>query len=372
MRSGGEIAARTPEIAIGKDDPMPLEKRRHDNGIWYVTGTVSVWRDGKPHSIEVRRSTKTRDEAQADAIKRQIENEVAERNITGKEPAITFNQAATRYVNQGGEERFLAKPRAHLGGYRIDEITQGMIDDAALKSYVNSATRRRQFYAPLIAVLKANGIKQQFDRPKDGQKRTHFLLPDQAVALIEQISASRYANPWSPALATFLFGQGSRVGETLAIDGKADISLEHKYAILRDTKNGRERMVNLCPRVIAACSTIPNIGERGPLFLRYDGRPYEDRENRGYKLGFWTRAVGEIGLDCEIYTPHIARHSWATWFYSQTRDVVRLKAEGGWESNEWERYVKLAAPSIGTLAAKLGFSFTQENETRSNFADFLR
>lgn len=350
---------------------MPLETKCHPSGIWYVTGTVTVWRDGKPHSLQVRRSTKSRNEAQADAIKRQIENEVAERNITGKEPSITFSQAAARYVSQGGEERFLVKPRAELGAYRIDEITQTLIDDTALKSYANTATRRRQFYAPVIAVLKANGIKYQFDRPADGQKRTHFLMPNQAVSIIEQISASRYANPWSPALATFLFGQGSRVGETLAIDGKNDISLQHKYAILRDTKNGRERMVTLCPRVIAACSTIPNLGQKGPLFLRYDGRPYQERKNRGYKLGFWARAVAEVELDPAIFTPHVARHSWATWFYSQTRDVVRLKAEGGWESNEWERYVKLAAPSLGELAAKLNFSFVHQNEPRSNFADFL-
>ena len=352
---------------------MPLETRKHPNGVWYVHGTVTVWRGGEPHSIEIRRSTKTRNEAQADAIKRQIENEVAERNITGKEPALTFEQAAARYVKLGGEERFLAKPKLRLGPIRIDQITQAMLDDEALKSYPgSSATRRRQFYAPVIAVLRANGIRPQFERPEDSQRRTHFMRPDQAVALIDQIQVTRYKNYWTPALATFLFGQGSRVGETLAIDGKGDISLEHRYAILRDPKNGVERMVRLCPRVVAAVSLIPNLGQKGPLFLRYDGRPYRERKNRGYKLVFWSRAMDEIGLDPEIFTPHTARHSWATWFYSQTKDVVRLKAEGGWESDEWERDVKLAAPSLGTMAANFGFSFTEENEQRSNFAVFLR
>jgi integrase len=351
---------------------MSLELKRHDNGIFYVSGTVTIWRDGKSHSIEVRRSTKCRDERQADAVKRQIENEVAERNISNKEPAITFSQAAARYVRQGGEERFLEKPKAHLGTYRIDEITQTIIDDAGLKAYANTATRRRQFHAPVIAVLRSNGIRQVFDRPADGQKRTHFLKPDEAVHLIEQISASRYANPWSPALATFLFGQGSRVGETMAIDGKRDIDLDHKYAILRDTKNGKQRMITLCPRVIAAISVIPNYGQAGPLFLRYDGRPYDIPDDRGYNLKFWKRAVTDAGLDTKTITPHAARHSWATWFYSHTKDVVRLKAEGGWESEEWERYVKLAVPSMGKMAMKLGFLPKAENEGRSNFASFLR
>lgn len=339
---------------------MPLEiKRDRKSGIYYVRGTVVVWRGGEPQTEEVRRSTFTRDEAQAEAIKRQIENAVAERNITGREPALTFQQAAARYLNQGGEERFLAKPIAHLGAMRIDQITQQDIDDAGVKAYPNStATRRRQFHAPVLAVLNANGINARFKRPPDGQKRTIFMRPDQADKVLHTMLDTRWPNPWSPALATFLFGQGSRVGETLAIDGRDDISLDDRYAILRDTKNGRERMVTLCRRTIAAVSMIPNLGHKGPLFLRYDGRPYADRENRGFKLGFWISAVERAGLDSRVYTPHVARHSWATWFYSQTRDVVRLKAEGGWESGEWERYVKLAAPSLGDAAKRIGFDFT--------------
>ena len=121
---------------------MPLELKRHKNGIWYVRGTVIIWREGEHHSIPVFRSTKIRDEAQAGAVLRQIDKETAERNITGREPALTFSQAAARYVKLGGEERFLAKPKAHLGSIRIDQITQEMIDDAGLKAYPNSTATR--------------------------------------------------------------------------------------------------------------------------------------------------------------------------------------------------------------------------------------
>lgn len=351
---------------------MPLELWQHENGFWHIRGTVTVWRNGQSHSHEVRKSTKCRDKLEADAIRRQIEGAVSERNITNREPAQTFNEASNRYVKQGGEERFLAKPRAHLGRLRIDQITQQIIDDEGFKAYpASSATRRRQFHAPVIAVLRSNGIRQSFDRPPDGQKRTLFLRPEQAVAAIAKISDTRYPNPWSPALATFLFGQGSRVSETLAIDGKHDISLPDRYAIFRIPKNGIERMVPLCRRTIAALTTLPNLGQPGPLFLRYDGRPYETRESRGYKFKFWDRAMTEIGLDPHRYTPHVARHSWATWHYSQNKDVVRLKAEGGWESNEWQRYVKLANPAIAKAAIAAGFDF-RENTPETDFAGILR
>ncbi|NTH50518.1 site-specific integrase [Agrobacterium rhizogenes] len=364
---------------------MPLKlKRDEQSGIFYVTGSLAIWRNGQPHSLEVRRSTKVRDEAQADAIRRQIENEVAERNITGREPTVTFRAAAEKYVKDGGEARFLRASHKEGDPFRlhsrfdaiaakpIDQISEDLINGEGKKFYPNDSTRRRQWHGPIIAVMRVNKFRPDIKRPDDGEKRTHFLRPDQALTLLGHISRSRFPNPWSPALATFLFGQGARVGETMAIDGRDDVSLEHRYAILRDTKNGKERMVNLCPRVVAAISTLPNLGKKGPLFLRYDGRPYEEKEGRGYKLTFWTRAVTAMDFDTSIYTPHVARHSWATWFYSQTKDVVRLKAEGGWESDEWERYVKLANPSIGRLAAKLGFSFDPENEERSNFAESLR
>ena len=59
---------------------MPLNLYQHDNGVWYVRGTVTVWRGGQSRSVPVHKSTRCRDEAQADAVKRQIEGEVAERN----------------------------------------------------------------------------------------------------------------------------------------------------------------------------------------------------------------------------------------------------------------------------------------------------
>jgi integrase len=341
---------------------MPLELKQRLNGYWYIEGSVTVWRNGRAVSKELRKSTKTRDRREADAIKRQIESAVAEQNITGREPALSFNAAANRYVINGGEGRFLARPREAFGRLRIDEITQQMLDDEGTKAYPeNTATRRRQFHGPVIAVLHGNGIRTQFDRPTDSPKRTYFLRPDQAVAAINRVIDSRTPNPWTPAFVTFLFGQGSRIRETLAIDGKNDISLPDRYAILRDTKNGRERMVTLCPRTIAALTTIPNLGRPGPLFLRYDGRPYMPKQNgnTGRNFSWWSRAITEIGLNPELYTPHTARHSWATWFYSQTKDVVRLKAEGGWESDEWTRYVKLAVPRIGLDAFTAGFDFRQ-------------
>lgn len=87
-----------------------------------------------------------------------------------------------------------------------------------------------------------------------------------------------------------------------------------------------------------------------------------DRPNQA--LSLLGEAIKDVGPNLREFTPHTARHSWATWFYSQTKDLLRLKAEGGWESEEWERYVKLAIPSIGIEAKRLGFDFSEHDETQ--------
>lgn len=349
---------------------MPLTLTQRPNGYWYVTGTVTVWRNGEPDTIEVRRSTKTKDESIADGIRRQIENAAAEQSVTNRKPVLSFQEAAERYVKHGGDARFLDKPKHYLGSMRVDMISQQDIDDAAFKAYPTQApaTRRRQFYTPAIAVLRSAGIATLYKRPSGGQKRTIFFHPDKAAELIRELGGSRWPNPWTPALANFLFCQGSRVGETLAIDGKRDVSLAGRYVVLRDTKSDKERMVVLTSRTVAALSQIPNLGRSGPLFLRYDGRPYAEREGRGYRLRAWENAVERVGLDPSEFTPHTARHSWATWFYAVTKDVVRLRKEGGWDSAEWERYVKLATPEIADAALRHGFIEMQNPQNRDSVA----
>lgn len=336
-----------------------LTLRRNAAGIWQISGTVTIWRDGQHHSSRIRVSSRTTDKVGAEGIARQIENQAAQQNSTGRQPARPFALASADYVAAGGEARFLDKLDRELGHLAVDTIGQAEIDAAAkrLLPAASPATRNRQVYTPAIAVLRYEGMERLVRRPRGGGRRTVFFTPAQADRQIKLISASRFPNPWTPALATFLFCQGSRVSETLALDGR-DVNLAARYAILRDTKNGEERMVPLYARTLAALAKLPNLGDAGPLFLRYDGRPYTGRQNRGGQIrAVWSRACDEQELDPVRYSPHTARHSWATWFYSATRDVVRLKHEGGWKSNEWERYVKLASPGLADQARRFGFVF---------------
>lgn len=334
--------------------------RRPKSPFWYARGTVN--------GVRVERSTGETSKPKAREKLSEILKEVeAQATPEAKDwRDITFAAAMIAYVDNGRDDRFLDKLLEHFQETRL-----GAIDNAAMARASNSlypgrapATVRRQLYVPVNAII--NFVKDEKLRaPKGGGARTMFVMPGLADKIIQ--ASTTQTSPWLPALITFLFGQGSRAGETFAIDGRDDIDLDGKWVMLRDPKNGHERRVTLQPRVIAALSQLPNIGEPGPLFRRFDGKEFAEKKGRGGQVRTaFARAVSLAGGDATIITPHICRHSWATWFYSQTKDTLRLKEEGGWLSNEYQRYVKIGTADIGTEAFAKGWNFVAPGEKWGN------
>ena len=338
-----------------------IEPGKRRNKHWVVRGTLTVWDSEGRHTVSVDKSTGTTSREEAEAAKAWIEAEARIRTTTGKAPEKTFGEAASAYLIAGGEGRFLEPLLDAFEHRALSAIDQEAADREARKAmpHVAPSTLRRQWYGPLIAVLRHVGHQTLIKRPRGGNIRTQFLRPATANQLVSLIARGRYHSPWAPALVTMLFGQGSRVGETLAIDGRDDVFLDYGYAVLRDTKNDKERVVTLRPRVKAAISLLPNLGEPGPLFRRPDGEPYTSRDNRGGQIRtMFENSVTAIGLDPRVVTPHVCRHTWATWYYAETRDPIRLKEEGGWASVAMvERYAKLATPALAADVKKYGWGF---------------
>jgi integrase len=170
--------------------------------------------------------------------------------------------------------------------------------------------------------------------PRDRPGRTLFLLPDQAERLIA--AAAIHLRP----METFLLGIGARMSEAIELEWR-DVDLVGARAIFWRTKGGKRRNAQLPPRVVAALANLPH--REGPVFLGPRGRPYADRERRygGHiKTGF-ANALRRAGLDPE-FTPYDLRHTWASWHYALHKDLLRLKAEGGWSSVALvERYAHL-------------------------------
>jgi integrase len=342
-----------------------LKPVKRPNSPFYVArGTIN--------GRQIERSTKTDNLRDARKACERIAAEIIADNASAvPQGKLTVSQAIALYRQQKPNARFLDKIERYFGKTLVKDVNNAEMRKAANALYPSASepTIRRQLYTPLTSAINFCAeddlcAPARFKAPSGGTKRMVFFTPDQAALVLANLTTCK--NEYIPALVTSLFGQGFRVGEALAIDG-SDVNLDLRYAILRDTKNGEERMVTLTSKVIAAWSRLPSVGFSGPLFRRLDGMPFEKRENRGGQIArVFREAVEASGLDAKIFTPHVCRHSWATWFYDQTKDILRLKQEGGWKSEEYQRYAKVTARGIGDAALRAGWDFSGENQGSEN------
>lgn len=317
-----------------------------------------IKRPGTPYYVirftvgdrRVERSTgetsKAKARAKAPAI---IAEAIAEHNERS-EPAgpltwqdISFTKAMGTYIDSGRPKRFLSRLLDHFDGMKLGEIDNAVMVEAACALYPNAqpATIRRQLYVPVNAIINL-AKDDKLRAPSGGNQRTAYFTPAQVDTILQLMSTTRRKH--LAPLIVFLVGQGTRVGETLLLDG-VDVDLEAKSALLRSetTKNGKERRMVLQPRVVAALSLLDTVGRPGPVFRKRGGMPFPKSEIRGGQIrNPFENVMEEMGLDPREYTPHVLRHTWATWHYAVHKDPLKLKHEGGWRSGEHERYVKLA------------------------------
>lgn len=327
--------------------------RRKGSPFWIARGTIAGRR--------IERSTKRSNKHDARALLPAL---IAEATIDQLGPdGLRFDQALAMYLDAHPAARFVEQLAGYFQTMPVAEITLTEMRRAANLLYPDAAaaTVQRQLYTPVKAILNFAADEELCAPPRFralkgiSRKRTTFFLPAEAERMITALAAHRHRH--FAVLATFLFGQGSRLGETLCLEWQ-DVSLGDRLAILRNTKSGQERRLHLVDRAIAALSTIRPADAAGRVFRRSDGGPFTTGTAAGGQIrSQWQAACTAAGIDAATHTPHVCRHSWATWFYAQTRDVLALKDAGGWASHEYQRYTKLATEELGASARAFGWNF---------------
>ncbi len=270
-------------------------------------------------------------------------------------PALTappFYEAARGYVESGGEARFLPRLVEHFGAdTAIDDIGEMEINEAAITIYPgrSPSTIRRQVLVPIQAVLRwARGERRQ---PGTDNPRTVWLTPEEAERLIQ------CAGPALDKIA-FLLGSGCRSGEMFALDVK-NWNSATRQAFIEDTKNGYPRWVRLPGRSVDLMGDLPDVGR---MFKTPKGLAYKLRRHGGGQMqAAFNKARDAAGLGPEI-TPHVLRHTWATWYYAQTKDFGGLMDLGGWRKSDMaNRYRKLAPDDLTARMLDFGWDFRQES-----------
>jgi integrase len=312
--------------------------KRPRSPFWYIRG---IWRGRR-----IFESTGTADDGLAQRVLEKREEELFS---GGEKRGHTFAGAIISYRQAGGDRRFLAPLLEYFKDRPLKEIDQAAIDEAAHYLYPEAtpATRNRQVYTVMSAILRHAGIKLDLRRPKGarGNARTAWLAPEEAFALL---SAAEALQPRFGALCTFLLYTGCRLSEGLRLKW-ADVDLQASLAHVRMTKNGEPRTVYLPEVVVAA---LANINPKEPLeaATRGDGGKFapvrvRNGPGNGTVFGFvkdqalmkrFHFACSDAGLNIPAGTAfHILRHTYGAWMRRYAGlDTAGLVGTGAWKSRQ--------------------------------------
>jgi integrase len=286
-----------------------------------TTGRNKVYRvRGTYLGRYVDRSTQTSEIAKAKRFLKAIEAKIERGEFSSREE-LTFAASALSYMQAGGDKRFLAPIIAHFGNTPAKHIDQAEIDAAAAKLHPgNPATRNRQVYTPISAVLRHAGITLAISRPKgaQGTPRSIWLRPEAFEALARTALADDVE---FGILIVLLCYTGLRLSEALRLRCE-DIDLANAEAICSHTKNGQPRLAYLPPRVIAALANHPlGLDRKGRRVFRWS------KSGELYLLA--ERIYGLAGIDHGGAPFHVLRHTYGAWM---TRAKADLISTGAWRS----------------------------------------
>ena len=239
--------------------------------------------------------------------------------------APTFASAALAYVKAGHSKRFLSPLAEHFATTPLTRLDQAAIDQAAAALYPDAgpATRNRQVYTPVSAILRHAGVAIVIRRPKgaQGTPRTAWLDPPLAFALM---AASDAVGPTFGALVKFLTYTGARLGEALALRW-ADVDLDRKLVTIRQTKTEGVRVAVLPDFVVDALTPLA----RG-------GRVFYPLTKGSVLYAMLAKAEKASGVTIpDRLGFHILRHTWATLMRRYAGlDTAALVETGAWRSRK--------------------------------------
>lgn len=272
----------------------------------------------------VNRTAGTPDRKTAQKALRKIKDEI-ERGVFAPKGAVTFASAALSYLRQGGEDTFIDRLADHFGATPLMLIDQEAIDTAAHLLYpdASDATRNRQVYTPMSAILKHAKMSFPLKRPKgaQGTRKTEWMTPDQAERLLD--AAERKDAEFRVFLALLCY-TGLRLGEALNIECK-HVDLSQAMIFVPKTKNGDARAVHVPPSLKVELANHPRGMERSGYLFRF-------RKN-GHLYNLMREAKTKAGLPSITF--HTCRHTWATWMRRYAKlDVKGLVGTGAWKDEK--------------------------------------
>lgn len=350
---------------------MPLKIHRRPSGIYHIRGTFEGRR--------VDQSAGTRQREIADKKRAALERAILDEAIHGPRAVVSFAEAALAYMESGGEARFL-RPAIELFGTRlVAEIGQAEMNALALAAYPGAApaTINRQVITPVSAVLRFAADQGWRAPPGRVRRRKAPAPPRRWLRVWEAARLVRHAGRYRPLILTAL-ESGCRAGELLRLNwGDVEIETGRLHLRAHATKAGRYRIARFGTRTARALAALkdglePEKKRPGePVFLSASGQGFalpEERSAGTVLQGAFNRISARAGL--EPVTPHMLRHTWATWAQAVSKDLLAVRDGGGWASLSMvEVYAKLAPPGYGRRVEAAGWELFGRQDAKPGTSD---
>jgi integrase/recombinase XerD len=200
--------------------------------------------------------------------------------------------------------------------------------ELARATIARKAAALRRFFAFLVEEgTRADDPAAALPRGRTGRSLPKVLGHDDVDRLFAVIAARLAAAVPAPAdvrlaaLIELLYGSGLRATELVSLP-RAAIRTGQPFLILKG-KGGRERLVPISDRALAAVSAWRALVPAGQPWLFPSGKAHHSRV-RLYQL---VRALGaEAGIPPDRISPHVLRHAFATHLLEGGADLRALQA----------------------------------------------
>lgn len=303
------------------------------------TGTIVYYIVGTYLRRRVRHSLGTSNEKEANELGKKIIPSLMMEIRDGRYDSGTFGDIASLYISKGHEDRFLEPLIKKFGSRKVETITDedvfALADELskrwqkdprnkANKPWSNE-TKNRQVVTPFEAVLNFGArIRPPKCHPRlieSYPEKKRIIEPatdDWFRAFIA--ACEREGHIRMIGLVMFLSLTAARISEACRLEGQ-DVNLSENYAILKKTKAGNSRRVDLPPGLVSVLSDLALApGER--VF--------------GYSARFAVR--NRVIAICKrnnlkYYTTHQwGRHAFAARLLRMNKSLLMVKESGGWAS----------------------------------------
>ena len=311
---------------------------------------LAIIRIGR-ESFEVRTGEKTEAAARRHAREagERLQAELAREQGRALKPgaAISFAEAADAYLDYRQrpkvDEARLARIGLRLGPAMIADITMHDLIAAANALFPgrSPATKNREVIKPAAAVLhyaSENGAVDwlRIKLFKEPERPNRAVTPEVANLLIAN------AEPDLKLLLIWLFHQGNRISEALSVEWER-IDLGAGTVDIYISKISKWVTNALRPAVVVALANVPAGQRTGRVFHRWTSRD-----------GVYARLqplCAKLGVK---FTPHMARHSMATWANAAGVPTKTIMQMGNWfDHKSVMRYTSADIETVRAASAKM-------------------